>query len=102
MIRATTPTHTFKFDLDPNEFEKILVTYSQCGVNVLELKKEDFLILEDTINVTLTESQTKLFRADAPVYIQVRATLNGGSFASAITRINVTNVLNDENLIGGV
>lgn len=95
MYRATTPTHVFQFDIDADEFEKILITYAQCGENVLNLNKEDLQINGKTASVKLEEETTKAFKANAPVYIQVRAVLNGSSMASAIVKADVKEVLND-------
>ena len=42
MYRATTPTHSFIFDIDPDEtFRTILITYAQEGDIVLEKGKSD-------------------------------------------------------------
>ena len=42
MIRATTPKHSFTFDVNPEEtFSEILITYAQNGKIVLEKHKSD-------------------------------------------------------------
>lgn len=99
MIRATTPIHTFKFDVPASDFESILITYNQCGVNVINLEKTDLQIEGNTAFIKLTEEQTKKFKGGSPVYIQVRVVLNGSSMASTIVRAEVKEVLNDINLI---
>lgn len=99
MIRATTPIHTFNFDVPASDFERILITYNQCGVNILNLEKTDLQIEGNTAFIQLTEEQTKTFKAGSPVYIQVRVVLNGSSMASTIVRADVKEVLNDINLI---
>lgn len=109
MIRATTPKHSFTFDVNPEEtFSEILITYAQNGKIVLEKHKSD-LTFEAcdcfggkpvyTAFVKLTQEETKLFAANPKgvVDIQVRAiTPNGEALASEIERISVQNVLNDE------
>ena len=109
MIRATTPTHTFFFDVDPEEsFQKILITYAQNGKIVLEKNKEDlsFSSCESfdgktvyIASLKLTQEETNLFTAKPKgiVSIQIRAiTPDGDAIASYISDISVENVLNDE------
>lgn len=109
MIRATTPKHTFIFDVDPEEtFADILVTYAQSGEIVMEKHKADLVFenCEDLngrkkyfASVKLTQEETNMFHASPKgvVDIQVRAiTPNGEALASEIERISVQNVLNDE------
>lgn len=109
MIRATTPTHRFFFDVDPEEsFQKILITYAQNGQIVLEKHESDlsFESCEDfsgksvyIASLKLTQEETNLFNAKpkGTVSIQVRAiTPEGDAVASDISNISVENVLNDE------
>lgn len=100
MIRATTPKHIFEFDVNAEEFENILITYKQCGRNILNFEKNEIELNGKTATVTLSETQTKEFRADHPLYVQVRVLLNGEVMASDIIRLNVSDVLNDI-IIGG-
>ena len=101
MIRATTPTHRFIFDQNPELFERILITYAQNGKIVLEKEKEDLTFEEPTegqypAHVQLTQEETKLFRV-GQVTVQVRVLTSGeDALASEKTAIDVENVLNDE------
>ena len=112
MIRATTPKHSFIFEVDPEEsFSNILITYAQSGEIILEKNKSDLTFDEcEDLNgrniyiasVKLTQEETNMFHASPKgvVDIQVRAiTTDGDALASDIERISVQNVLNDEVLL---
>lgn len=119
MIRATTPTHYFRFPVDPEaRFDVIEVTYRQDEQNVLVKEKTDMSFSnagteDDPIYVgqyKLTQEETKLFRGNMPgetqekadVYIQVRVlTTDGDSLASKVYRVSVQDVLNDGVLTDG-
>ena len=106
MIRATTPTHTFTFkNLNPETFKVLNVYYAQQGVELLSKSKEDFNFstkeIEDGIvyeaAVTLSQEETKLFKAKYDVEVQVRAlTADDKSLASPKTKLSVWDVINDE------
>ena len=109
MFRATTPVHTFVFNEDPTEYEKILITYAQNDQIVLEKNKEDLYF--DTYNPTecghtiyiaslqLTQEETKLFQAEngTCVKIQVRVKDSEGNvWASDKKSVHLRDVFNDE------
>lgn len=98
MIRATTPTHVFKFDDDPSVWDEILITYKQDAV-VIEKNKSDCVIDGNakTASVTLTQAETNRFCSGAPIKVQVRVAMNSGeAFASSVFSVPVQDVLNDE------
>lgn len=99
MIRATTPTHNFTFDIPAAEFDKILVTYTQSGQIVKELNKEDLTIDENMAWYKFTEDDTKLFEAKKPVSLQVRCSKDDTSLATKVITLSVEDVLDDKNLI---
>lgn len=107
MYRATTPKHTFLFDVNPDEtFSTILITYAQNNGIVLEKGKEDLTFTEGTMvndkavfgaYLRLTQEEANLFDNRSVVKVQVRAvTLDGEVIASKIMSIPVNDVLNDE------
>ena len=104
MFRATTPLHRFVFDQDPEQFEKILITYSQYGRTILEKRESDLSFSqpeEGTFQaaVRLTQKEANLFKA-GKVSIQIRALFPDGSvIASDIITVPVKDVLNDEVLV---
>ena len=98
MRRATTPTHTFCF---PTEYQgkisKVLVTYSQNGVIVLQKKLDDGVFENNIFKITLTQEETNLFNNFQVVEIQVRAlTQDNSAVASDIYEVPCQRVLNDE------
>lgn len=110
MYRATTPKHTFIFEVDPDQaFEKILITYAQDGQVILEKEKNDLTFFEQetkcgktehAASLELTQEETKLFAANKMIDIQVRVlTYAGQVLASDEKRIGVKRVLNDEVLL---
>ena len=112
MIRATTPTHCFIFEEDPSRYAKILITYAQGNVPILEKTKDDLTIEEITDDVPkkghyrayfrLTQEETKRFNNHicTPVMVQIRAlTELDEALASEKIKIPIYDVLNDEVLI---
>ena len=107
MRRATTPTHTFYFEDNPEEeFDQILITYVQNSRILLEKTKADLEFEEVTekdgktvypASVQLTQEETRRFSSSIPVSVQVRALTYGkDAVASEIMALNVKDVLNSE------
>lgn len=112
MYRATTPRHTFIFEINPDEnFEQILITYAQDGEIILEKEKSDLTFFEFenedgkteyAATLQLSQIESNMFHAGAKkmVDIQVRVlTYAGQALASDEKRIPVKRVLNDEVLL---
>ena len=105
MIRATTPLQEFTFESNPADFARILITYKQDEVIVMEKTQNDLsfssYIGEDGIIVyvaafRMTQQEANLFQPE-PVRVQVRVlTSDGEALASDITTMRVTDVLDDE------
>ena len=114
MIRATTPTHSFIFSTDPEEFVKILVTYAQKDRIILEKTESDMTFFKgQTYNgddrwvafYKLTQEEANMFHTyyDKSVNVQVRAMADDGTvYASEIKRFPLKDVLNDEVLSNGI
>lgn len=107
MFRATTPKHTFLFDVDPDvNYSNILITYAQGNGTVLEKQKSDLtfegsqVIDGETVylaSLQLTQEESKKFQAVKTVNVQVRAlTYNGEAVACDKIPVSVKDVLNDE------
>lgn len=105
MIRATTPLQEFTFESNPADFARILITYKQDEVIVMEKTQSDLsfssYIGEDGIIVyvaafRMTQKEANMFQPE-PVRVQVRVlTSDGEALASDITTMKVTDVLDDE------
>ena len=99
MRRATTPTHSFVIDIDPNAIAQVLITYEQHRKVVLEKRKSDLTLSGNTWSFTLTQEEANMFLS-GNVSVQVRVTTNGGqALASDIFDLDVHRVLNDEVLV---
>lgn len=109
MIRATTPKQVFIFELNPENFEKILITYAQNDRIVLEKEKSDLTfepvtegsgtIIGYSAWFRMTQEETKMFVANAGklVSVQVRVlTTANEALASEKKTFSVMDVLNDE------
>lgn len=106
MIRGTTPTHTFTFEkLDPSTLKDLNVYYAQQGVELLKKTKEDFVFSTKeadigiiyTASVTLTQEETKLFKAKFDVEVQLRVlTADDRALATPKYKLSVWDVINDE------
>lgn len=109
MFRATTPKHTFLFDVDPDAtFKEILITYAQNGQVILDKRKADMTFTEGTdidgnttylASVQLTQQETNLFKTkNGPkVTVQVRVlTTDDEVFAFDKMTVSLQDVLNDE------
>lgn len=108
MYRATTPKHSFIFDVDPEEqFKEILITYAQGNKIVLEKRKEDLSFEQATTccgekgysaYFKLTQKEANMFSAkNGTVYVQVRV-LTYADEAVAFEKkvVSLQDVLNDE------
>ena len=86
-------------EVEVSTVEKTLITYSQCGKNVLEKTLEDLEV--DTENnmmtLQLTEAETNLF-APGKALIQVKAKVNGTSLASQMIGLPVKPVLDSKEI----
>lgn len=99
MYRASTPTHTFTFDVDPDStFKDILISYSQNGTVILNKTKEDLTFDGNDASLTLTQTETNLFVKDVnPVVVQVRVlTYEDESIPCEKMYVALQDVLNDE------
>ena len=105
MFVATTPKHTFTFPVSPEEFKRILITYTQNGKTVLEKTEQD-LTFEEIIDgnriiyaawLALTQEETKKFDPALEKFtVQVRALSNHGeAIAGGKHVFSVESVLND-------
>lgn len=78
MIRATTPTHIFRFRFDPADCDKILVMYEQNGKLILTKDKEDMTIDSEakTASIVLSQEETNSFTVGS-ASVQIKVKING-------------------------
>lgn len=100
MIRGTTPTHTFNIPFDSGYLKKILITYAQKKIPVIEKTEQDCVLDGNSIKVTLSQKDTLKFDDRRPVEIQIRVvTTNDTALATNVGTIDVGRVLNEEVLL---
>lgn len=96
MRRGTTPTHTFKTDIDLSDAAVIWLTYKVDGEIVIDKEKSDLLITEDEISFKLTQEETLALKKGTQVRIQIRARFEDGTaVASNIMEASVKEILKD-------
>ena len=95
MKRGTTPTNTFKTNIDLTG-ATIFLTYSQRGRVVLEKTGDDLEISAEAIITRLTQKDTLGFDALQKVSIQIRYVFpDGTAGASNIMTVTVGEMLKD-------
>lgn len=95
MKRGTTPTNTFKTNIDLTG-ATVFLTYSQRGRVVLEKTSEDLEISAEVIVTRLTQKDTLGFDALQKVSIQIRYVFpDGTAGASNIMTASVGEILKD-------
>ena len=98
MRRGTTPVITFNTDLDLSEVEELFVTFSQNGETIVEKNKEEVVIDDSKIIVSLSQKDTLKFSLDSNdiVSVQIRTKFkNETAIASNILKIRVKEILKD-------
>ena len=76
-MRGSTPIHVFELPFETNLIEKVRVTYSQNRRPVLS--KEDFVFLEKSVEIKLSQEETLLFTNDRLVEIQLKVLFKDGT-----------------------
>lgn len=95
MKRGTTPTNTFKTNIDLTG-ATVFLTYSQRGRVVFEKTGDDLEITAEAIVTRLTQKDTLGFDALQKVSIQIRYVFpDGTAGASNIMTVTVGEILKD-------
>ena len=95
MKRGTTPTNTFKTNIDLTG-AAVYVTYSQRGKTVLEKTGEDLDVSAEAVVTRLSQRDTLGFAATEKVRIQIRYVVpDGTAGASNIMAVEVGDILKD-------
>ena len=96
MRRTTTATHRLTFPMTLALADTIVITYAQGGENLVVKGLPEVDVDDKAITVHLSESETKKFRADEPVELQVKFRSEGEIYATQIQRVPMRRILNDE------
>ena len=96
MYRGTTPTHTFKTDIDLSDAAVIWLTYKANGRIIIDKEKNDLLVTEEDISLKLTQEETLALVKGQNVSCQIRARFEDGTaVASNIMTVVVNGILKD-------
>ncbi len=96
MYRGTTPTITFTLPLAGSAITALNLSFAQNGELVLEKGLADCLLVDNTLQITLTEQETLLFGAEkGMVEMQLRIGCGEAKMASNIMRLTVDRILKD-------
>lgn len=97
MRRGSTPTQRFSVGMDLRGAEKVYVTYSQAGANVIERTNDESMTIDSTsITFKLTQDET-LKLHPGTVEIQIKFKLADGTVGySKIMHVPAERVLKDE------
>jgi hypothetical protein len=94
---GTTPTHEFTIPFDVSLVDKLKITYSQNGKEVLVKYAEDCKFDGNTVSVTLSQEDTFLFKECENALIQMRVKAkDGGVHGSDVGTIPVLRCLDRE------
>ena len=102
MYRLTTPTHRFLMNINPAEWTKFIITYSQHDTIILEKTEADYYEVEVigpndyTLSIKLSQEETSLFNPNEAAYVQIRCQYESGdTFASEKLIFKINDVMND-------
>lgn len=99
MFRGTTPTHTFKTNINLTE-ARVFVTYVQDGRTILEKTGQDVSVTNNSVSVTLTQKETLAFKPSKRVNIQIRYVFQDGTAgASNVMNVEVSDVLKEGEIV---
>ena len=97
LIRACSYQAAIKTPIDPSEYERILVTFSQNDRNLINKEKSQLDLQSDSVVVKLTQEETKQFTVPGVALLQIRAFKSVYEApGSRIWPIQVYPALNDE------
>lgn len=97
MIRGTTPTHTFRVNIDTEKVKEARVIYSQNDREIFCKKTSECGVKDGEISVTLTQAETFKLSCHSNVQIQLRVLMQDGTaLASDVMTVSVKKCLSDE------
>ena len=94
MRRGTTPTIVFHLPFNVSELQNCEVYIAQKGMLRITKAMEDCVLSEDTVAITLSQSETLSLKAGDRMELQIRVVFADGSVdASGIVSVAVRNIL---------
>lgn len=96
MYRGTTPTHTFKTDINLSDAAVIWLTYKSGGKIIIDKEKDDLTVTDEDISFKLSQEETLALEKGQNVSCQIRARFEDGTaVASNIMTVSVNGILKD-------
>lgn len=96
MHRSSTPTFTINLETDVQACDEIILTFKQQGEIKLEKHQSDLEIEGSKISYTMTQEESREFKARRPVSMQAELKTGGKVIYTNIMTVFVEDVLNDE------
>lgn len=96
MHRSSTPTFTINLATDVQACDEIILTFKQQGEIKLEKHRSDLEIEGSKISYTMTQEESRAFKARRPVSMQAELKTGGKVIYTNIMTVFVEDVLNDE------
>ena len=110
--RACTHGIAIKTPTDPNDYSQIVIVFSQNQREILKKVKQDLVLTEEGVFLTLTQEETLLFKPSIPsvmgrakgqpAYLQIRAYKDANEVVGSKSwKIDVYDAQNEEVLGNG-
>lgn len=97
MRKGTTPTHEFVLPFSTDVISAVEITYAQSNTVILIKTKEDCVLKDNTVSVTLSQEDTFRFGNNMIVDVQVRVLTTGGDvLASGVYSVACERCLSNE------
>ena len=100
MIRGTTPTHTWEIPFDTGMVKRLRVIYGQNKKPLFIKEKEECVIKDGILSVTLSQEESLMFDSQYYAQVQVKVLFeNGTTMETPITEFVVHDTLDEEVLV---
>ena len=94
IFKGSTPTLSFETNAPLDNYTEIYLTLEQCGIFILEKTKSDVKIVENNIEIELTQEETMLLSHKYDIEAQLRIKYaDGAALTSEINTFNIGRVL---------
>lgn len=78
MLQGTTPTYQFKIDFDAEDLKEVYAVFAQNDKCIVVKKKAECTINEKTVEVTMTQKESFLFKENINMQAQLLFLDNNG------------------------
>lgn len=96
MYQTTTPTFRLSIPYEADEINDFILSFVQQGKTVFTFTRENCVVTDKEVMITLTQEQSAVFVHRYPIHIQLRIMLNSGVVvSSAVEHVYVHRSLDD-------